>query len=134
MARREVKAAQRSPPMFRFSIRKAALGIVVVAAMYGTLFCCWTLRPNPEKQILAGPGRAENAEPLSVYKSEAKRLSADHVVEDVGPERGPGVGGPGPGVLPPVLPPMMIPVSMPSVQVLFTKPEGMQVCWGVRQA
>ena len=39
-------------------------------------------------------------------------------------EPGPGVGGPGPGVLPPTLPPAMIPVSMPTVQVLFAKPEG----------
>src|SRR4051812_24147014 len=46
-------------------------------------------------------------------------------------EPGPGVGGPGPGVLPPSLPPMMIPVSMPTVQVLFGKPEGMQVRWDV---
>ena len=46
-------------------------------------------------------------------------------------EPGPGVGGPGPGVLPPSLPPAMIPVSMPSVQVLFARPEGMQVRWDV---
>ncbi|ADB18879.1 hypothetical protein Psta_4231 [Pirellula staleyi DSM 6068] len=46
-------------------------------------------------------------------------------------EPGPGVGGPGPGVLPPALPPMVIPVSMPSVQVLFAKPEAMQVRWDV---
>jgi hypothetical protein len=46
-------------------------------------------------------------------------------------EPGPGVGGPGPGVLPPSLPPAMIPVSMPTVQLLFAKPEGMQVRWDV---
>jgi hypothetical protein len=46
-------------------------------------------------------------------------------------EPGPGVGGPGPGVLPPALPPAMIPVAMPTVQVLFVKPEAMQVRWDV---
>src|SRR2546423_5302144 len=46
-------------------------------------------------------------------------------------EPGPGVGGPGPGVLPPTLPPAMIPVSMPSVQVLFARPEGMQIRFDV---
>jgi hypothetical protein len=46
-------------------------------------------------------------------------------------EPGPGVGGPGPGVLPPTLPPAMIPFSMPSVQVLFARPEGMQIRWDV---
>jgi hypothetical protein len=46
-------------------------------------------------------------------------------------EPGPGVGGPGPGVLPPTLPPQMIPVSMPTVQVLFARPEGMQIRWDV---
>jgi hypothetical protein len=46
-------------------------------------------------------------------------------------EPGPGVGGPGPGVLPPTLPPAMIPVSMPNVQVLFARPEGMQIRWDV---
>ena len=46
-------------------------------------------------------------------------------------EPGPGVGGPGPGVLPPSLPPAMIPVAMPSVQVLFARPEGMQIRWDV---
>src|SRR5262245_31290664 len=46
-------------------------------------------------------------------------------------EPGPGVGGPGPGVLPPTLPPAMIPVSMPSVQVLFARPEGMQIRYDV---
>ncbi len=46
-------------------------------------------------------------------------------------EPGPGVGGPGPGVLPPALPAAMIPVSMPTVQVLFAKPEAMQVRWDV---
>ena len=48
-------------------------------------------------------------------------------------EPGPGVGGPGPGVLPPSMPPMVIPVSMPTVQVLFTRPDGMQVHWDVTQ-
>jgi hypothetical protein len=46
-------------------------------------------------------------------------------------EPGPGVGGPGPGVLPPALPPALIPITMPTVQVLFAKPEGMQVRWDV---
>jgi hypothetical protein len=46
-------------------------------------------------------------------------------------EPGPGVGGPGPGVLPPTLPPQFIPVSMPTVQVLFARPEGMQIRWDV---
>jgi hypothetical protein len=46
-------------------------------------------------------------------------------------EPGPGVGGPGPGVLPPSLPPAMIPISMPTVQLLFARPEGMQVRWDV---
>ena len=46
-------------------------------------------------------------------------------------EPGPGVGGPGPGVLPPSLPPAVIPVSMPTVQILFARPEGMQVRWDV---
>lgn len=46
-------------------------------------------------------------------------------------EPGPGVGGPGPGVLPPSLPPAMIPVSMPTVQLLFARPEGMTVRWDV---
>jgi hypothetical protein len=46
-------------------------------------------------------------------------------------EPGPGVGGPGPGVLPPAFPPAMIPVSMPSVQILFARPEAMQVRWDV---
>jgi hypothetical protein len=46
-------------------------------------------------------------------------------------EPGPGVGGPGPGVLPPTLPPAMIPMSMPSIQVLFARPEGMQIRWDV---
>ncbi len=46
-------------------------------------------------------------------------------------EPGPGVGGPGPGVLPPMLPPAMIPITMPTVQVLFAKPEAMQVRWDV---
>ncbi|HUE74727.1 MAG TPA: hypothetical protein VMP01_27915 [Pirellulaceae bacterium] len=46
-------------------------------------------------------------------------------------EPGPGVGGPGPGVLAPMLPPQMIPISMPTVQVLFAKPDAMQVRWDV---
>jgi hypothetical protein len=46
-------------------------------------------------------------------------------------EPGPGVGGPGPGVLPPTLPPQFIPVSMPTVQVLFARPEAMQIRWDV---
>src|SRR5262245_6171745 len=46
-------------------------------------------------------------------------------------EPGPGVGGPGPGVLPPAMPPAMIPVSMPSIQVNFARPEGMQIRWDV---
>ncbi|MEX2173529.1 MAG: hypothetical protein WD872_04150 [Pirellulaceae bacterium] len=46
-------------------------------------------------------------------------------------EPGPGVGGPGPGVLPPSLPPAMIPMSMPTVQILFARPEAMQVRWDV---
>ena len=46
-------------------------------------------------------------------------------------EPGPGVGGPGPGVLPPSLPPAMIPVAMPTVQVLFARPDAMQVRWDV---
>ena len=62
---------------------------------------------------------------------------------------GPGVAGPGPGVLPPALPmqppfgapfgpgmpgmPGMMPQSRaaPTVQVMFAKPEGMQVRWDV---
>ena len=46
-------------------------------------------------------------------------------------EPGPGVGGPGPGVLPPTLPPAMIPISLPSIQVLFARPEGMQIRYDV---
>lgn len=46
-------------------------------------------------------------------------------------EPGPGVGGPGPGVLPPTLPPAVIPMSMPTVQVLFARPEAMQIRWDV---
>lgn len=52
---------------------------------------------------------------------------------------GPGVGGPGPGVLPPALPNcspfagmgMMAPQAAPTVQILFAKPEGVQVRWDV---
>lgn len=53
-------------------------------------------------------------------------------------EPGPGVGGPGPGVIPPAqpeLPPIYgpaIPANTPTVQVLFHKPDGMQVRWDVR--
>src|ERR1700752_4546109 len=46
-------------------------------------------------------------------------------------EPGPGVGGPGPGVLPPTLPPAVIPVTMPTIQVLFARPEGMQIRFDV---
>ena len=48
-------------------------------------------------------------------------------------EPGPGVGGPGPGVLPPSLPMVtpMAPIAPPTVQILFNKPEGMQVRWDV---
>ncbi|MCI0356909.1 MAG: hypothetical protein L0211_00285 [Planctomycetaceae bacterium] len=46
-------------------------------------------------------------------------------------EPGPGVGGPGPGVLPPAVPAAMVQVAMPTVQVLFARPEGMQVRWDV---
>ncbi|MBP85465.1 MAG: hypothetical protein CMJ64_01920 [Planctomycetaceae bacterium] len=60
---------------------------------------------------------------------------------------GPGIGGPGPGVLPPQLPPMMsmgggraiggggamggAPASRPTVQILFNRPESMQIRWDV---
>ena len=59
------------------------------------------------------------------------------------PERllgpGPGVDGPGPGVIPPMGPPMMqggtmmgqMPAQGSPAQVLFAKPEGMQVRWDV---
>src|SRR5262245_23997322 len=46
-------------------------------------------------------------------------------------EPGPVVGGPGPGVLPPTRPPAMMPISMPSIQVLFAPPEGMQIRYDV---
>ena len=47
-------------------------------------------------------------------------------------EPGPGVQGPGPGVLPPTLPPIMGEATTSStVQVLFSKPEGMLVSWDV---
>ncbi len=48
-------------------------------------------------------------------------------------EAGPGVGGPGPGVLMPQMPPHMAQRPAPSVQVMFAKPEGMQVRWDVVQ-
>ena len=99
--------------MFRFSIGMIVLGIVAMMAMGGTLFFCWLPRSNPDKSILAG--RVETAKPPIVYKSDAKQD-----------------GGPGPGVLP-ALPPMVIPVSVPTVQILFTKPEGMQVRWDATQ-
>jgi len=46
-------------------------------------------------------------------------------------EPGPGVGGPGPGVLQPPPPAAVynIPVNVPTAQVLFAKPEAMQVRW-----
>jgi hypothetical protein len=49
-------------------------------------------------------------------------------------EPGPGVGGPGPGVLPPhmpAMPQMFYAAPQQSIQVLFNKPEGMQVRWDV---
>lgn len=49
-------------------------------------------------------------------------------------EPGPGVGGPGPGVIPPVSPAAYLhgaPAFLPSVQVLFNKPDGMEVRWDV---
>src|SRR6185295_7063677 len=52
------------------------------------------------------------AKHLTAYKSDAKQD-----------------GGSGPGVLLPVLPPVLIPVSVPTAQILFHKPEGMQVHW-----
>lgn len=54
-------------------------------------------------------------------------------------EPGPGVGGPGPGVMPPMPVPMgppqfgmAGPQAAPTVQVLFAKPEGMQIRWDVQ--
>ena len=52
---------------------------------------------------------------------------------------GPGVGGPGPGVIPPAMPSGVAPVSYNSgipmqqqtVQMLFSRPESMQVQWDV---
>ena len=48
-------------------------------------------------------------------------------------EPGPGVGGPGPGVIAPSPPPayLLAPVRAPTVQVLFARPDGMQVRWDV---
>ena len=51
---------------------------------------------------------------------------------------GPGVDGPGPGVMAPAMPMVpppagaMRPGATPTVQVLFAKPEGMQVRWDVQ--
>ncbi|MCA9121218.1 MAG: hypothetical protein H6822_21780 [Planctomycetaceae bacterium] len=52
---------------------------------------------------------------------------------------GPGVGGPGPGVIPPAMPSAVSPVSYTSgvpmqhqtIQMLFSRPESMQVQWDV---
>ena len=48
---------------------------------------------------------------------------------------GPGVAGPGPGVLAPAMPAMHMmsagPVNQSTVQILFNRPEGMQVRWDV---
>ncbi|MBM4005818.1 MAG: hypothetical protein FJ295_21450 [Planctomycetes bacterium] len=49
-------------------------------------------------------------------------------------EPGPGVGGPGPGVIPPASPAAYLhvaPAAAPSVQVLFNKPDGMEIRWDV---
>lgn len=46
-------------------------------------------------------------------------------------EPGPGVGGPGPGVLPPMYPAGVPLAPPPPVQVLFARPEAMQVQWDV---
>jgi hypothetical protein len=48
-------------------------------------------------------------------------------------EPGPGVGGPGPGVLAPIAQPapMLGAVTQPTVQVLFGRPESLQVHWDV---
>jgi hypothetical protein len=48
-------------------------------------------------------------------------------------EPGPGVGGPGPGVIAPSPPPqqLLMAVPLPSVQVNFARPDGMQVRWDV---
>jgi hypothetical protein len=49
-------------------------------------------------------------------------------------EPGPGVGGPGPGVLAPIPQPgpmMGMPATQPTVQVLFGRPESLQVRWDV---
>lgn len=46
-------------------------------------------------------------------------------------EPGPGVGGPGPGVLAPAPPPPMAVVQLPSVQLMFARPDGMQVRWDI---
>jgi hypothetical protein len=44
---------------------------------------------------------------------------------------GPGVDGPGPGVLPPAMPPGFMPIPTAPVQVLFARPEAMQVRYDV---
>lgn len=52
-------------------------------------------------------------------------------------EPGPGVGGPGPGVLAPALPPVVdagMPAQASTVQILFDRPEGMQLRWDVSGA
>lgn len=46
-------------------------------------------------------------------------------------EPGPGVGGPGPGVIAPVIPAGVEMVGQHSVQVLFEKPQAMQIRWDV---
>ncbi len=46
-------------------------------------------------------------------------------------EPGPGVGGPGPGVLPPLPPPPMMAAPAQMVQILFAKPDAMQVRWDI---
>jgi hypothetical protein len=49
-------------------------------------------------------------------------------------EPGPGVGGPGPGVMAPAamtMAPGMVPITQTTVQILFDKPEGMNIQWDV---
>jgi len=93
--------------VFRFSIQKA-LVIAAMAAMVGIIFFCWWPRSrNPDKPILAGPAPAENSG-FSVHKSNASD----------GLEKVLFIAAPAP---------------TPTVQVMFTKPEGMQVRWDVMQ-